>query len=98
MLFVAQYRDDPGKLHVRETYTDDHMAYLRANSDRIIAAGPLREDLGDPPVGAMWIVAATDRASAEALLDQDPFWVHGLRHSRSILHWYRASPDDPVTI
>lgn len=98
MLFIAHYVDDPDKLHVRDKYTDDHMEYLMANTDHIVAAGPLRKDLGAPPVGAVWIVEADDVTSAEAVLDRDPFWIHGLRRSRSILHWYRAAPDYPVTI
>jgi uncharacterized protein len=98
MLFIARFEDDPEALHVRETQTENHMAFLAANADHIIAAGPLRDDPDAPPVGAVWIVEADDHATAMAILDQDPFWIHGLRAARSLLQWTRSVPDHPVTI
>ena len=98
MLFIARFEDDPDALHVREEHTDAHMAYLGEHSDQIIAAGPLREEPDAAPVGALWFIEASDRAAVEALLDQDPFWINGLRKSRSILQWHRAVPDQPVSI
>jgi len=98
MLFVARFEDDPDALRIREAQTDNHMAFLAEHADQIVVAGPLREEPEAAPIGAMWIVEAPDREAAEALLDEDPFWIHGLRRSRSVLQWSRVVPDHPVTI
>ena len=97
MLFIARFEDYPAAIHVREQQTENHYAFLAAHSDRILIAGALREDPEGTPVGALWIIEAPDRAAAEALIDDDPFWINGLRRSRLLLHWSRAVPDHPVT-
>ncbi len=98
MLFIASFEDDPAALQVRNAHAQSHMAFLEAHTDQIVAAGPLRVEPDGAPVGAMWIVEAPDRDTVEALIVKDPFWVNGLRKSRSILQWRRVVPDQPVSI
>lgn len=98
MLFIARFEDDPEAAHVRKRETENHLAFLAEHADRILVAGALREEPGDTPMGALWIIEAPDRGAAEAVIDEDPFWINGLRRSRSLLHWSRAVPDHPVTI
>jgi uncharacterized protein YciI len=98
MLFIARFEDDPAAMHVRDEQTENHYAFLAEHSDQIIVAGALREDAAGTPIGALWIINAPDRATAEAIVDDDPFWINGLRRSRSLLHWSRAVPDHPVTL
>ncbi len=43
MLFTARSCDAPLALHVRDEHTEAHLTYLADNSDRIRAAGPLRD-------------------------------------------------------
>ena len=69
-----------------------HLAYLAENSKTIRAAGPLRNDVDGPPVGAVWIIDGTDRAEAEALYENDPFWLNGFRESVELHHWSKGFP------
>lgn len=98
MLFIARFEDDPEATHVREAQTANHLAFLAEHADRILVAGALREEPEGAPIGALWIIEAPDRAAAEATIEDDPFWINGLRRSRSLLHWSRAVPDHPVSI
>ncbi|MGA9597968.1 MAG: YciI family protein [Acidimicrobiia bacterium] len=98
MLFIARFEDDPEAARIRDEQTGNHYAFLAEHSEQILVAGALREKAGGPSVGALWIMDVPDRAAAEAIIDDDPFWINGLRRSRSLLLWSRAVPDHPVTI
>lgn len=98
MLFIARFEDNPDALDVRREQTENHMAFLARHSESVLAAGPLREAPDGPPVGALWLVEAPSHAAAMAMLDEDPFWIHGLRSGRSVLHWTKTVPDHTVTI
>ena len=91
MLFVAVFRDAyeerPDLLEVRAREMPVHLAFLDANADEVIASGALRTSPGGTPLGAIWIVAAPDRARVEALYRDDPFWKAGLRKSVAVYHW-----------
>jgi len=97
MLMVGYFRDDPNAVSVRDEHLEAHLAYLDEHADRIIAAGALRDHPDASPVGAIWIIDAPDRESAEELCKADPFWTHGLRHSISVFHWSRAFPGRVTT-
>jgi len=47
---------------------------------------------GSPPVGALWVVRADNRAAVQVLIETDPFRQQGLRASCEILHWSKAFP------
>ncbi len=99
MLFAVRFHDIADGLPIRNAHMDAHMAWLGANDDAIVAAGPLR--VGDPdstPVGALWLVRAKDFASAEALLAGDPFMKNGLRAKTEIYHWAKGYPSYTVEI
>jgi hypothetical protein len=98
MLFIASFEDDPDALQVRDAHNDGHMAFLAKHADQIVAAGPLRNEPDGAPVGALWFIEAPNRRTVEALIDEDPFWINGLRKSRSIMQWHRVVPDRPVSI
>jgi hypothetical protein len=98
MYFIARFEDNPDSLHIRDAQYANHLAFLAEHSEHILAAGPLREDKDGPPVGALWLVEAPDLAAVITMLDDDPFWIHGLRAGRSVLQWTKTVPDHPVTI
>ncbi|MFJ4289365.1 YciI family protein [Cupriavidus sp. NPDC089707] len=74
-----------------------HLEWLRQHQDEVIAAGSLREDPQEAPIGGLWIVRASDRAAVESLLRSDPFWTEGLRERFEIHSWHRAF-DEAVTL
>ncbi len=98
MLFIVQFDDDPAKLHVRERYLADHVAFLDRMKDRVLVPGSLREIPSDRPVGGLWIVDAPDAEAVRAIFAEDPFWVNGLRAAVRIYRWNKAFPDRSVSI
>lgn len=98
MLYVILFEDDPTKLQVREAQMQAHIDWLDRNKDRVLLAGSLREGAGATPSGGLWIVDVVDRAAADAIYRDDPFWTEGLRRSVTIKYWSKAFPDRKVKI
>lgn len=98
MLFVAQFEDDPERLHVRKAAMANHLHYLDAQREQVLVGGTLRRDPGQDPLGGLWIIEASDRQEAEKLCHDDPFWTQGLRKSATILHYSKAFPDRKTPI
>jgi uncharacterized protein len=92
MLYVVILTDRPGTAAIRQQWLAAHLEWLR-NQTAVLQAGSLREEPGANPIGGCWIVNAPDRAAIQALLEADPFWVHGLRDTVRILEWSVAFPE-----
>lgn len=98
MLFVIRFTDNPQRLHIREKFKPDHLAWLAERRTSILVAGSLREEPAASPSGAIWIVEAESKAAAEALYLSDPFWSQGLRQGVEVWHWIKAFPDQKVLV
>jgi uncharacterized protein YciI len=98
MLYVILFEDDPTRMAVREEHMQAHIDFLDKNSERILVAGSLREGAGARPEGGLWIVDVADRAAADAIYRDDPFWVNGLRRSVTVKYWSKAFPDRKTKI
>ncbi|MGI4941120.1 MAG: YciI family protein [Janthinobacterium lividum] len=94
MLFIVQFEDiyaqQPERLPERAQHMPAHLAFLARHEKQVIAAGALRPAEDAAPVGGIWIVNTPSKEDAEALLQQDPFWIAGLRRSVLVSHWARA--------
>ena len=94
MLFIVQfediYADQPERLADRSTHMDDHLAFLSALGNHLVASGALRETEDGVPQGGIWIVNALNKAEVEAWVQEDPFWKMGLRKSVRISVWAKA--------
>lgn len=93
MLFVVRLVDRPGSLTVRQRSLPAHLEWLDQHQEQVRVAGSLRPQPDAAPVGACWIVEATDKIAVEKLIHSDPFWVCGLRQEFEILHWSKAFPE-----
>jgi len=98
MLYVIMFEDDPTKLAVREAQMQAHIEWLDRNKDRVLVAGSLREAAGATPSGGLWIVDVVDRAAADTIYRDDPFWTEGLRKSVTVKYWSKAFPDRKIKI
>ena len=92
-LFAVRFHDRADQLPVRQAQMQAHLAWLESHQDQVLVAGSLRTVPETPAVGALWVVRADNRAAVQALVETDPFWLHGLRASCEILHWFKAFPD-----
>lgn len=90
MLFAVRFHDRPDRAEVRREQMQAHLDWLDAQRAQVLVAGSLRTAPDTHPVGGLWIVEARDGAEVEALLRQDPFFVHGLRERHEIHFWSKA--------
>ncbi|NIF21545.1 hypothetical protein F3J40_08030 [Pantoea sp. Acro-835] len=93
MLFAIRFTDHPGEYNVRKQYLNSHLEWLKQKQGIVLAAGSLREEHNDQPVGALWIVKAKHQEEALSIFSEDPFWVYGLRASVEVLSWSLAFED-----
>ena len=90
MPYVIQLKDKPGASDLRTKTRDAHLAYLKANQDKLLAAGALIDDDGTGGVGGLLILDTDDRAVAQAFIDNDPFAKAGLFASVTVTRWRKA--------
>lgn len=93
MLFTLRFTDHPTAFDIRKKYLNPHLKWLKQRQHVIKAAGSLREQHNDQPVGALWIVKAENEEDAISIFSDDPFWVHGLRARVEVLSWSLAFED-----
>ena len=93
MKYAVLFEDNDEFAHKRSQFMADHLQFLADNSDKIDAAGPLKDTATQNPAGGLWIVEADDAAQVQALVETDPFWPTGLRKSIQILEWTRVYAD-----
>ena len=98
MLFVVRFTDRPDGLAVRQEFLPAHLQWLDEHRSIVLVAGALRPEPDAAPIGALWIVEAADKAHIQALMQSDPFWIHGLRQSHEILHWSKGFPERKVPV
>jgi uncharacterized protein YciI len=98
MLFMVRFTDRPDAHDVRRRYLAEHLVWLDQHKEKVRVGGSLRTAPGEPPVGGLWIVDATDKGEIQGLVQSDPFWANGLRESIEILHWSKAFPDREIPV
>ena len=84
--FAVTYAYSAATSARRDEHRPRHVAFLQEQFDhgRLVKSGPFGP--GEDP-GALLIIQADSKADAEALMDRDPFFRHGLVEHRSIRQW-----------
>lgn len=98
MLFVARFTDKPGIAQKRAELLQAHFDWLAANSDRVLLAGALREQIDGDSLGGLWIIEAESREAVESVYQGDPFFANGLRAKVEVFHYFKALPDKEAVI
>ena len=93
MKYAVLFEDNEEYAHMRPRFMADHLQFLGDNSDKINAAGPLKDAATQDPAGGLWIVEADNAGQVQALVETDPFWPTGLRKSIQILEWTQVYVD-----
>jgi len=94
MHFVIRAIDKPGSLHIRMDNRGDHVEFLKAHSDQIVAAGPLLSESNGDMTGSLLIMSFADLAEAETFTRDDPYAKAGLFESVEISPWKKVFPAD----
>ena len=98
MLFAITFTDKIGYGEVRAANLQAHIDWLEKNKEVVPVGGSLRHEIGETPIGGLWIAEAESKAQLEELIRTDPFFIAGLRKSYEILHWSKANAQRKVLI
>ena len=91
MLFAIIFTDKLGYGEVRKASLQAHIDWLEQNKEVVLVGGSLRQEVGETPIGGLWIAEAETKEQLDALIKTDPFFIAGLRESYEILHWSKAN-------
>lgn len=86
-MFICECIDGPEGIEIRRTTGAAHHAYQAGIMDRFIAHGPTRTDDGSKVTGSTFIIQVTDRAAAQALVDNEPMARAGVFSEIRIDRW-----------
>ncbi len=89
-LFAVLLTDKPNHAALRAAQLQAHIAWVEHHKAQVLVAGSLRNDPADVPHGGLWVVEAPSKAAVHALMQTDPFFVHGLRARIDVWHWSKA--------
>ena len=86
MPFICYCTDAEGSATLRQVHVGAHLRYVETILDRILVAGPLRDE-ADGVVGASCLIYDTeDRDEALRLLHDDPYYRAGVWSRVDIHH------------
>jgi hypothetical protein len=77
MQFVLQCFDKPKSLELRMATRPSHLDYVDRSGMKILIAGPMLSDAGEP-VGSLFLLEADDVAAVRRFSDADPYTRAGL--------------------
>ncbi len=82
-LYVISWMDKPDSLEVRMGAREAHLAYIKAQGDKVKLGGPFLDDDGRM-AGSLIIVEADTLDAVRALHDADPYKLAGLFETSEI--------------
>jgi uncharacterized protein YciI len=96
MLFAIYRLDKPSSLELRLKTRPVHLDYLKSQSNRLFAAGPVLAQDGKTPIGSLLLVECRDEADARAFAAADPYDKAGLFQSLTIHPWRKVFSEHGV--
>lgn len=84
--------DRPDSAPLRDAHRTAHLAFLDANSGKIVFGGPLKNSADGASTGALIVVECASREDAEALIKADPFYRGGVYESVVVRAFKKAFP------
>ena len=90
MPYMIRTKDKPGHAALRAETRGQHLKYLEAHKDKLLAAGALLSDDGKEATGGLLIVDVEDRKAAEEFIANDPFTTAGLFAKITVKRWRKA--------
>ncbi|MDA8231820.1 MAG: YciI family protein [Magnetospirillum sp.] len=91
-MFAVHCKDRPGAQSVRADNRARHLAYLKANSDKVVMAGPVLDDDGQAMLGSLLVLDVAGRAELDAFLAGDPYAQADLFESVTVLPFRKVLP------
>lgn len=75
--FILLCRDKDNAVPLRMETRPIHLDYIAEAGEKVLLAGPMLNDAGDP-IGSLIIIEAEDAQAAKAFADNDPYARAGL--------------------
>ncbi|WP_460452347.1 YciI family protein [Alsobacter sp. SYSU BS001988] len=97
MLFAVLLYDHPDRVHLRQKHVAEHLDYVAAQGNRVVAGGALRHHPDDAPHGALWLIDAETKEAARRIIEGDPFFRVGLRQTADVFHWSKGVWSEPFS-
>ncbi len=91
-VFAIHCIDKPMQRELRADTRAQHLDYIRTHLDRVVVAGPLLDDEGQP-IGSMLLMQFPDRRAAVAFAADDPYARAGLFQSVAVTAWRQVLPE-----
>jgi hypothetical protein len=90
-IFAIHCIDKPMQQALRQATRPDHLAWLERALDRVVVAGPLLDESGQP-IGSMLLMRFPDYNAAVAFAAEDPYARAGLFQSVAVTAWRQVLP------
>jgi uncharacterized protein YciI len=84
--------DRPDSAPLRDAHRAAHQEFLKANAQKIVFGGPLKNSPGGASTGALIVVDCATRQEAEALIAGDPFYRGGVYESVAVRAFKQVFP------
>jgi len=84
--------DRPESASLRDTHRAAHQEFLKANAEKIVFGGPLKNTPEGASTGAVIVVSCATRKEAEAFIGADPFHRHGVYESVAVRAFKQVFP------
>ena len=78
MLFVVYCRDAENGAALRKIHLEAHGAHIGKIKDRIMLAGPIKDESGATFLGSPFVLETDSLQAARALIESDPFYKGGV--------------------
>ncbi len=88
-IFVIHRIDAEGKSDERAAHREEHLVYLNAFNDNILAAGPYTDPANGQDRGSMFLVSFDRLEDAKAFADDDPFTKAGMFSELQVWPWHQ---------
>lgn len=82
--------DKPRSAKIRTDTRDQHLAYLKKNQHRLLAAGAMLQDDGGTGEGGVILLDTDFRDEAETFIAGDPYTQAGLFEKVIVTRWRKA--------
>ena len=90
MPFFVEIRLNPTYHSVPEATRNQHISFLDANIEMVLAGGGLFDDHGVEVHGGFYILDVEDREQAETIVAQDPYIKIGVFEIVQVTRWRKA--------
>ena len=84
--------DRPDSAPLRDANRAAHQDFLKANSEKIVFGGPLKNTPEGASTGALIVVDCATRQDAEAFIAADPFYRGGVYESVAVRAFRQVFP------